>query len=96
MDEKASVSYTHLGMVVGLGSGSTASLAVAAIGKRTALGLRIVGVPTSEKTAEQARALGIPLSTLAESETIDLTIDGADEIERDSLDPVSYTHLPTR
>jgi ribose 5-phosphate isomerase A len=76
------------GMVVGLGSGSTASLAVAAIGKRTALGLRIVGVPTSEKTAEQARALGIPLSTLAESETIDLTIDGADEIERDSLDLV--------
>jgi ribose 5-phosphate isomerase A len=75
-------------MVVGLGSGSTASLAVAAIGKRTALGLRIVGVPTSEKTAEQARALGIPLSTLAESETIDLTIDGADEIERDSLDLV--------
>jgi ribose 5-phosphate isomerase A len=61
---------------------------VAAIGKRTALGLRIVGVPTSEKTAEQARALGIPLSTLAESETIDLTIDGADEIERDSLDLV--------
>jgi ribose 5-phosphate isomerase A len=76
------------GMVVGLGSGSTATLAVAAIGKRTAQGLRIVGVPTSEKTAVQARALGIPLTTLADCETIDLTIDGADEIERDSLDLV--------
>ena len=85
---EAAAKLVEDGMVVGLGSGSTASLAVAAIGKRTALGLRIVGVPTSEKTAEQARALGIPLSTLAESETIDLTIDGADEIERDSLDLV--------
>lgn len=76
------------GMTVGLGSGSTASLAVAAIGKRTAQGLRIVGIPTSEHTAEQARELGIPLTTLAECESIDLTIDGADEIERASLDLV--------
>jgi ribose 5-phosphate isomerase A len=85
---EAAAKLVEDGMVVGLGSGSTASLAVAAIGKRTAQGLRIVGVPTSEKTAEQARALGIPLSTLAECETIDLTIDGADEIERGSLDLV--------
>jgi ribose 5-phosphate isomerase A len=85
---EAAAKLVEDGMVVGLGSGSTASLAVAAIGIRTAQGLRIVGVPTSEKTAEQARALGIPLSTLAESETIDLTIDGADEIERGSLDLV--------
>jgi ribose 5-phosphate isomerase A len=85
---EAAAKLVEDGMVVGLGSGSTASLAVAAIGKRTAQGLRIVGVPTSEKTEEQARSLGIPLSTLAECETIDLTIDGADEIERDSLDLV--------
>ena len=85
---EAAAKLVEDGMVVGWGSGSTASLAVAAIGIRTAQGLRIVGVPTSEKTAEQARALGIPLSTLAESETIDLTIDGADEIERGSLDLV--------
>ena len=85
---EAAAKLVEDGMVVGLGSGSTASLAVAAIGKRTAQGLRIVGVPTSEKTEEQARSLGIPLSTLAECETIDLTIDGADEIERGSLDLV--------
>jgi ribose 5-phosphate isomerase A len=47
-----------------------------------------VGIPTSEKTAEQARALGIPLTTLEERESIDLTIDGADEIARESLDLV--------
>jgi ribose 5-phosphate isomerase A len=76
------------GMIVGLGSGSTASLAVAAIGGRTARGLRIVGIPTSENTAAQARELGIPLTTLDEQESIDLTIDGADEVERESLDLV--------
>ena len=76
------------GMVVGLGTGSTATLAVAAIGRRTATGLRIIGVPTSEKTAKQAQGLGIPLATLAEQPSIDLTIDGADEIERGSLDLV--------
>jgi ribose 5-phosphate isomerase A len=66
------------GMIVGLGSGSTAALAVQAIGRRAP---RIVGVPTSEKTAALARSLGIPLATLAEQPHIDLTIDGADEIE---------------
>lgn len=76
------------GMVVGLGSGSTASLAVAAIGRRVAQGLRIVAIPTSENTAAQARTLGIPLVTLDDHDRIDLTIDGADEIERGSLDLV--------
>jgi ribose 5-phosphate isomerase A len=85
---EAAAKLVEDGMIVGLGSGSTASLAVAAIGRRTAGGLRIVGVPTSEKTGEQAHALGIPLSTLAECESIDLTIDGADEVERESLDLV--------
>jgi ribose 5-phosphate isomerase A len=73
------------GMIVGLGSGSTASLAVTEIGKRVAGGLRITGIPTSEKTAAQARSLGIPLSTLAEHDHIDLTIDGADEVEIGTL-----------
>jgi len=85
---QAAAELVEDGMVVGLGSGSTASLAVAAIGRRTAQGLRIVGIPTSEKTAEQARGLGIPLTTLEEQASIDLTIDGADEIERQSLDLV--------
>src|SRR6202162_2374326 len=72
-------------MIVGLGSGSTASLAVTEIGKRVAGGLRITGIPTSEKTAAQARSLGIPLFTLAEHGHIDLTIDGADEVEIGTL-----------
>ena len=73
------------GMVVGLGSGTTAALAVRALGRRVAAGLDIVGVPTSEKTAALARELGIRLSDLAEHERIDLTIDGADEVERGTL-----------
>jgi ribose 5-phosphate isomerase A len=74
------------GMVVGLGTGSTASYVVSELGRRVAEeGLRIVGIPTSERTAEQARSLKIPLTTLAELTEIDLTIDGADEVERGTL-----------
>jgi ribose 5-phosphate isomerase A len=73
------------GMIVGLGSGTTATLAVAAIGRRVQEGLRIVGIPTSQKTADQARTLGIPLSTLEDHISIDVTIDGADEIEAGTL-----------
>jgi ribose 5-phosphate isomerase A len=69
------------GMVVGLGTGSTAAFAVAALGRRVKQdGLRIVGIPTSERTTAQANAVGIPLTTFAEHTHIDLTIDGADEV----------------
>ena len=73
------------GMIVGLGSRSTARFAVAEIGRLVKDGLRIVGIPTSENTAEQARDLGIPLSTLGEHPEIDVTIDGADEVELRTL-----------
>lgn len=73
------------GMVVGLGSGTTARLAVDAIGLRVKEGLQIIGIPTSERTATQARSLGIPLSTLGEHAQIDVTIDGADEVEIGTL-----------
>lgn len=73
------------GMIVGLGSGSTAKFAVDAIGRRVQGGLRIIGIPTSEKTAAQARELGIPISTLGEHSRIDVTIDGADEVELGTL-----------
>ena len=73
------------GMVVGLGSGSTSTLAVAAIGRRVRDGLKITGIPTSEKTAEQARTLGIPLASFADYSKIDLAIDGADEVELGTL-----------
>jgi|SRR5580700_6968071 ribose 5-phosphate isomerase A len=73
------------GMIVGLGSGSTAALAVSAIGRRVRDGLRIVGIPTSESTAAEARALGIALTSLNDVSQIDLTIDGADEVEDGTL-----------
>lgn len=73
------------GMIVGLGSGSTASLAVSMLGRRVLDGLRIIGIPTSEQTDRDARRLGIPLSTLAEHDHIDVTIDGADQVEVTSL-----------
>src|SRR4051794_33768682 len=73
------------GMIVGLGSGSTSRLAVNAIGGRVKEGLQIIGIPTSEQTAEQARGLGIQLATLGEYAQIDITIDGADEVELGTL-----------
>jgi len=80
------VSCLKDGMVVGLGSRSTATFAVAEIGRRVKSGLQVVGVSTSVKTSEQARSLGIPLATLAEYPEIDITIDGADEVELQTLD----------
>lgn len=69
------------GMVVGLGTGSTAAVLVTALGERARQGLRFTGVPTSEATARQARELGIPLATLEERPQLDLDIDGADEVD---------------
>jgi len=82
---EAAAALAEDGMVLGLGSGSTAMAAVSALGKRVAQGLSIVGIPTSEKTAALARGLGIPVSTLDEHGHIDLAIDGADEVERGTL-----------
>jgi ribose 5-phosphate isomerase A len=82
---EAAVELVEDGMIVGLGTGSTASFAVEALARRHRLGLRFVGIPTSQRTAAQAIALGIPLTSFAEHRRIDLTIDGADEIERGTL-----------
>ena len=71
-------------MRLGLGTGSTAAHFVAALGERVRGGLKVVGVPTSEATRDQARREGIPLTTLDETPELDLTVDGADEID-DSL-----------
>lgn len=75
--------YVADGMRLGLGTGTTASLFVALLAERVAAGLRVIGVPTSERTAAQARESGIPLATLDENPTLDLTVDGADEFDRD-------------
>jgi ribose 5-phosphate isomerase A len=82
---EAAVELVRNGMVVGLGTGSTAAFAVEALARRHRQGLRFVGIPTSERTEAQARAAGIPLSSFAEHRQVDLTIDGADEVERGTL-----------
>lgn len=81
----AAVELVEDGMVVGLGTGSTAFFAVEALARRHAQGLRFVGIPTSLRTGAQASAAGIPLTSFAEHREIDLTIDGADEVERGTL-----------
>jgi ribose 5-phosphate isomerase A len=82
------VKLVENGMVVGLGTGSTAAFAIEALARRHRQGLHFLGVPTSERTAARAAAAGIPLTSLAEHRQIDLTIDGADEVERGTLNLV--------
>ena len=83
---EAAVALIETGMFVGLGTGTTAAFAVAALGRRVRDGLKVAAIPTSERTATQARELGIPLTSFAEHQRLDLTIDGADEVARHSLD----------
>jgi ribose 5-phosphate isomerase A len=84
---EAAAKLIESGMVVGLGSGSTAKFFVDALSARVASeGLKISGIPTSGATEAQARALKIPLTTFAECQQIDLTVDGADEVKLGSLD----------
>ena len=80
--EKA-VARIESGMVVGLGTGSTAALTVEALARRLDRGELhdILGVPTSMRTRQRAEALGIPLTTLDEYPRLDLTFDGADEVD---------------
>jgi ribose 5-phosphate isomerase A len=68
-------------MKLGLGSGSTAAHFVALLGARVAAGLEVVGVPTSQRTFDQAAALGISLATLDDHPSLDLAVDGADEVD---------------
>src|ERR1700746_1750272 len=82
---EAAVQLVEDGMVVGLGSGSTAAFAVEALARRHRQGLRFVGIPTSERTATLAKGADIPLTSFSEHRQIDLTIDGADEVERGTL-----------
>ena len=77
----ASLAFVRDGDIVGLGSGSTAEYAVRYLGERVQAGLKIRGIPTSQRTRELAESLGIPLTTLEEFPEIDVVIDGADEID---------------
>ena len=78
---RAAAELVREGDIVGLGTGSTAYFAVVALGERVKAGLKIVGIPTSDQTTGLARAVGIPLTTLDEHPGIDITLDGADEID---------------
>jgi len=78
---RASAGFVKDGDVVGLGTGSTAAYAVRFIAERVRAGLKIRGIPTSIQTQHLAAGLGIPLTTLDETQDIDVTIDGADEID---------------
>lgn len=72
------------GQIVGLGTGSTVEWTIRALGRRVAEeGLEILGIPTSERSARLAEELKIPLTALDEHPKVDVTIDGADEVDRD-------------
>ncbi|MNO28465.1 Ribose-5-phosphate isomerase A [compost metagenome] len=78
--EKA-VEYVEDGMKVGLGTGSTAYWAIRKLGERVSEGLKITAVATSRASEDQARELGIPLVAFGDIDSLDLTIDGADELD---------------
>lgn len=77
----AALSYVENGMRLGIGTGSTAEEFVRLLAERVADGLSVVGVPTSERTARLCVELGVPLMSLDELPELDLTIDGADEVD---------------
>jgi len=78
---RRALEYVRPGMKLGLGSGTTARHFTDLLGERVQAGLSVVGVPTSAATEAQARALGVPLATLEDCPELDLTVDGADEID---------------
>lgn len=79
----AALDFVESGMILGLGSGSTAELFVAQLGEAIKSGAleQIQGVPTSESTAALAREVGVPLIPVDQASRIDLTVDGADEVD---------------
>ncbi len=78
---QVSVEYVRDGQIVGLGSGSTATIAIRLLAERVHKGLKIRGIPTSVQSHNLALQLGIPLTTFEEYQQIDVTIDGADEFD---------------
>src|SRR6478736_4355927 len=70
-------------MRLGLGTGSTARHFVELVGEKVRAGLKVIAVPTSEATRADAQRCGIPLTTLDDLDRLDLTVDGADEIDPD-------------
>ena len=78
---QASLRFVKDGQVVGLGTGSTAAYFIKLLGEEVKNGLRVRGIPTSVRSRELAVSLGIPLITLDDCQEIDVTVDGADEVD---------------
>src|ERR1700733_11144720 len=78
---RASLRFVKDGLVVGPGGGSTAAYFIRLLGEQVKNGLRIRAIPSSDRSREQAAGLGIPLTTLDECQQIDVTVDGADEVD---------------
>jgi ribose 5-phosphate isomerase A len=78
---RASLRFVKDGQIVGLGTGSTAAYFIQLLGDEVKKGLKVRGIPTSDRSREQAASLGIPLTTLDEFQQIDVTVDGADEVD---------------
>ncbi len=78
---RKALEHVSSGMRLGIGTGSTAEEFVRLLAEKVSAGLNVIGVPTSERTAALCRELGVPLSTLEETPELDLTVDGADEID---------------
>jgi len=77
----AALDFVEDGMVLGLGSGSTAEIFIDRLGEKVAGGLKVAGVPTSQRTADCAVEAGVPLIEPDKVDRINLTIDGADEVD---------------
>ncbi|MGB2603183.1 MAG: ribose-5-phosphate isomerase RpiA [Candidatus Sulfotelmatobacter sp.] len=78
---RASLRFIKDGQVVGIGTGTTAAHFIQLLGELVKNGLRVRGIPTSDHSRQQAAALGIPIATLDECPQIDVTVDGADEVD---------------
>jgi ribose 5-phosphate isomerase A len=81
MAGEAACDYVKDGMVVGLGTGSTVHYTIKKLGRMVAKGLRIIGIPTSIRSENLARQCKIPMSSLNEHPRVDVSIDGADEVD---------------
>jgi ribose 5-phosphate isomerase A len=78
---RASLQFVKDGQVVGLGTGSTAAHFIKLLGEKVKNGMRVRGIPTSDRSRELAESLGIPLTTLDDCQEIAVTVDGADEVD---------------
>lgn len=77
----AALTFVEDGMKLGIGTGSTANHFIRQLGEKVQQGLSVIGVPTSERSAALCREVGVPLTTLDETPHLDLTVDGADELD---------------